>query len=112
MAGGSRLSPFRARRAWAFGAPGRLPEGVRVVFIIGTRLAVCQKGFILRGSYGPLAQLVEQLTLNQVVPGSSPGRPTNPFSGSVASLQSPSLLEPVGPDGGWQSRALKGPARQ
>ena len=28
------------------------------------------------GGYGPLAQLVEQLTLNQLVPGSSPGRLT------------------------------------
>lgn len=27
--------------------------------------------------WGPLAQLVEHLTLNQQVPGSSPGRPTN-----------------------------------
>ena len=27
---------------------------------------------------GPLAQLVEQLTLNQLVEGSNPSRPTNP----------------------------------
>ena len=29
---------------------------------------------------GPLAQLVEQLTLNQLVEGSSPSRPTNKFN--------------------------------
>jgi hypothetical protein len=29
------------------------------------------------GYYGPLAQLVEQLTLNQLVVGSIPTRPTN-----------------------------------
>jgi hypothetical protein len=34
---------------------------------------------------GPLAQLVEQLTLNQRVPGSSPGRLTNPFAYNTAS---------------------------
>ena len=33
---------------------------------------------------GPLAQLAEQLTLNQRVPGSSPGRPTN--RGEVSEL--------------------------
>ena len=32
-------------------------------------------GGILRSLSGPLAQLEEQLTLNQLVPGSSPGRP-------------------------------------
>jgi hypothetical protein len=32
-------------------------------------------------SIGPLAQLVEQLTLNQRVLGSSPRRPTNPCRG-------------------------------
>jgi hypothetical protein len=31
------------------------------------------------GVCGPLAQLVEQLTLNQRVPGSSPGRLTTSF---------------------------------
>ncbi len=32
--------------------------------------------------YGPLAQLVEQLTLNQRVAGSSPARPTNKLNTS------------------------------
>ena len=50
------------------------------------------KNALYYASHGPLAQLVEQLTLNQVVPGSSPGRPTNPFSGSVAPLQSPKVF--------------------
>jgi hypothetical protein len=33
---------------------------------------------------GRIAQLVEQLTLNQRVPGSSPGAPTNPAKGLAA----------------------------
>ncbi len=33
---------------------------------------------------GPLAQLAEQLTLNQLVPGSSPGRVTSPGGSSAA----------------------------
>ena len=37
------------------------------------RRAVCLRGY----SLGPLAQLVEQLTLNQLVVGSIPTRPTN-----------------------------------
>jgi hypothetical protein len=37
--------------------------------------------------FGPLAQLVEQLTLNQRVPGSSPGRPTIPPVRFGASLK-------------------------
>ena len=82
--GAARARPWYRRRP-AFLAPNsrdlygppRPPHwDLSVVFLSG-HLAVCQKGFILRGSHGPLAQLVEQLTLNQVVPGSSPGRPTN-----------------------------------
>src|SRR5689334_8060922 len=34
---------------------------------------------LFRTRSGRIAQLVEQLTLNQRVPGSSPGAPTNPF---------------------------------
>jgi hypothetical protein len=34
-------------------------------------------GFVGCKVYGPLAQLVEQLTLNQLVVGSIPTRPTN-----------------------------------
>lgn len=33
--------------------------------------------FVTIFSKGPLAQLVEQLTLNQLVAGSNPARPTN-----------------------------------
>jgi hypothetical protein len=33
--------------------------------------------FVCMGLFGPLAQLVEQLTLNQLVVGSIPTRPTN-----------------------------------
>lgn len=33
------------------------------------------------GKRGSLAQLVEQLTLNQLVAGSNPARPTNNFKG-------------------------------
>ena len=63
--------------AWA-GPEGRPWTRLRRVLhaVCLGRLAVRQKGFILTRSHGPLAQLVEQLTLNQVVPGSSPGRPT------------------------------------
>ncbi len=35
-----------------------------------------RRGELLHG-HGPLAQLVEQLTLNQRVAGSNPARPTN-----------------------------------
>ena len=38
----------------------------------GTSGGDCEK----KGLYGPLAQLVEQLTLNQLVVGSIPTRPT------------------------------------
>ena len=34
-------------------------------------------GFRYKQVQGPLAQLVEQLTLNQLVEGSNPSRPTN-----------------------------------
>jgi hypothetical protein len=40
--------------------------------------------YCLRCSFGPLAQLVEQLTLNQLVVGSIPTRPTiNPWKNSA-----------------------------
>jgi hypothetical protein len=38
---------------------------------------VCSGFCCLMGLFGPLAQLVEQLTLNQLVVGSIPTRPTN-----------------------------------
>ncbi len=41
---------------------------------------------------GPLAQLVEHLTLNQQVPGSSPGRPTNKIRELGAFCLTPFLL--------------------
>jgi hypothetical protein len=37
---------------------------------------------LIIGILGPLAQLVEQLTLNQLVVGSIPTRPTNPGIGA------------------------------
>jgi hypothetical protein len=40
-------------------------------------MAGCELGFVGCKVYGPLAQLVEQLTLNQLVVGSIPTRPTN-----------------------------------
>jgi hypothetical protein len=43
-------------------------------------------GFVGCKVYGPLAQLVEQLTLNQLVVGSIPTRPTK-FLNSVNNLQ-------------------------
>jgi hypothetical protein len=36
--------------------------------------------------FGPLAQLVEQLTLNQLVVGSIPTRPTN-FASTLSNLE-------------------------
>ena len=50
---------------------------LRLVF--GTDLVPCTTGF------GPLAQLVEQLTLNQLVVGSSPTRPTIQYSKCIPS---------------------------
>jgi hypothetical protein len=43
-----------------------------------TFLAGCESSDVFRERFiGPLAQLVEQLTLNQLVVGSIPTRPTN-----------------------------------
>jgi hypothetical protein len=50
---------------------------------MGANRAVC----CLDGFFGPLAQLVEQLTLNQLVVGSIPTRPTN-FDRMVEKLRS------------------------
>src|SRR4029077_18736099 len=46
---------------------------------VGTRFATGRSpcGVHRGGHFGRIAQLVEQLTLNQRVPGSSPGAPTN-----------------------------------
>src|SRR6266478_3352042 len=46
---------------------------------VGTRFATGRSpcGASRGGHFGRIAQLVEQLTLNQRVPGSSPGAPTN-----------------------------------
>ena len=38
----------------------------------------------LKSVHGPLAQLVEQLTLNQLVEGSNPSRPTNKAKTPIA----------------------------
>ena len=41
---------------------------------------------LLERVFGPLAQLVEQLTLNQLVVGSIPTRPTN-FASTLSNLE-------------------------
>ena len=46
---------------------------VHPTFASWVRIEFC----CLKGLFGPLAQLVEQLTLNQLVVGSIPTRPTN-----------------------------------
>ena len=53
----------------------RLPRKIRPCYT--------SRNLAKRGFEGPLAQLAEQLTLNQRVPGSSPGRPTK---GEVSEL--------------------------
>ena len=45
-----------------------------------TSLAGCESEGFWKRFIGPLAQLVEQLTLNQLVVGSIPTRPTNLFN--------------------------------
>ncbi len=42
---------------------------------------ICVIPGVVRAKMGPLAQLVEQLTLNQRVAGSNPARPTNKIKG-------------------------------
>ena len=51
------------------------------------------KKAVLNQIIGRIAQVVEQLTLNQRVPGSSPGAPTNYFNGLEAVSASPRLHE-------------------
>ena len=53
---------------------GSSPIGHPRLAIIKTRLSIY--GIVTKGCGGPLAQLVEQLTLNQRVAGSIPARPT------------------------------------
>jgi hypothetical protein len=58
---------------------------------------------------GRIAQLVEQLTLNQRVPGSSPGAPTNQIKGYACfgSLRSPPGVTPrVTADNSYSRRQL------
>jgi hypothetical protein len=64
--------------AWrAVQRPGKIPLPC---WTIGGRFAKrpAFEGFPDQG-FGRIAQLVEQLTLNQRVPGSSPGAPTKSF---------------------------------
>ena len=60
---------------------GSSPIGHPRLAITKTRLSIY--GIVTEGYGGPLAQLVEQLTLNQRVAGSSPARPTNKINGLV-----------------------------
>ena len=53
---------------------GSSPIGHPRFAITKTRLSIY--GIVIEGRGGPLAQLVEQLTLNQRVAGSIPARPT------------------------------------
>ena len=53
---------------------GSSPIGHPRLAITKQRLAI--NGIVAKGHGGPLAQLVEQLTLNQRVAGSIPARPT------------------------------------
>ena len=53
---------------------GSSPIGHPRLAITKTRLSIY--GILTEGHEGPLAQLVEQLTLNQRVAGSIPARPT------------------------------------
>ena len=53
---------------------GSSPIGHPRLAITKTRLSIY--GIVTEGHEGPLAQLVEQLTLNQRVAGSIPARPT------------------------------------
>ena len=76
------------------GGPGFRLVRIRAPFPIGISffrdvLLSGQKLLYFHPLYGPLAQLVEQLTLNQVVPGSSPGRPTKNLKKSAELHQSP-----------------------
>ena len=53
------------------------------------------RGLFRTGS-GRIAQLVEQMTLNHRVPGSSPGAPTKPFKHlAVWNQNEPSVCRPV-----------------
>ena len=53
---------------------GSSPIGHPIFAINKTKLSIY--GIVTEGHRGPLAQLVEQLTLNQRVAGSIPARPT------------------------------------
>ena len=57
----------------------------------------CREGLVCK-VYGPLAQLVEQLTLNQLVVGSIPTRPTiYPFQRLRLTSNSVALSAPKAP---------------
>src|SRR5262249_12391693 len=71
-------------RTWVPAFAGTSGSGVTgsvavVPWTVGTRFATGRSpcGAHPRRRFGRIAQLVEQLTLNQRVPGSSPGAPTN-----------------------------------
>src|SRR5215218_3503875 len=80
---------LRAGAAWraaglGFGATlkGRSPRGKGLALVPRGRVLEWRRRGQAAGvtGFGRIAQLVEQLTLNQRVPGSSPGAPTNQFN--------------------------------
>ena len=77
-----RRGPFRGLQAAGFrrlfaSGPATCGKNPPTCWTLGGRFAKrpASEGFPGQGS-GRIAQLVEQLTLNQRVPGSSPGAPT------------------------------------
>ncbi len=54
---------------------------------------------------GSLAQLVEQLTLNQLVAGSNPARPTNKLR-NINKLQNPQLKLPTVVATKWRQKSV------
>src|ERR1700691_1393100 len=72
-----------------------------------SRVVRCWKRF-----FGPLAQLVEQLTLNQLVVGSIPTRPTillinNKFLAPFPKNQKSSPIDSLFPPFDWQNQFLR-----
>ena len=71
---------FSGRRAVSVVAVAQLVESRIVIPVVVGSSPIVHPIFF---SVGPLAQLVEQLTLNQVVAGSIPARPTNHINDSI-----------------------------
>ena len=56
---------------------------------VGRRFESCRARHALSYEHGPVAQLGEQLTLNQLVGGSIPLRPTNKIKGLWINVHDP-----------------------